>query len=196
MTKNLPFIALNIVYNVWTLPSNKIREKALKIIQRFWRRCSGYHQGYVLFHIPNLNISYPNDDKFSSRVLPPVLYRQTNGCHGHCLNTPIRIQTMIADSLREMNSSSSGYLIVKVEKVVRPLTPDEERNRSLINGCGCNWKHYLVYERLFNMVTNLSNTKHKKNYTRQIYHALSQDTMSFQTRGKVSYKLLQYLKQC
>jgi hypothetical protein len=194
MTKNLPFIALNIVHNVWTLPSNKIRENALKIIQRFWRRCSGYHQGYTMFHIPNLNISYPNDDEFSSRVIPPVLYRQTNGCHGHCLNTPIRIQTMIADSLREMNWPHSFSELF--DGVIRPLTADEECKRSIINGCGCNWKHYLVYDRLFNMIYNLSNTKHKRIYTKQIYHALSQDTMSFQTRGKVSYRLLQYLKKC
>ena len=200
-TLSLGSQALNIVYLHWILPSNVIREQALKKLQRWWRRASGENSGYQMFYIMLPNI-------LLNSLTPPILYRQHHDCrlevlHNGCINTPCRQTNHIQHKPEMLSRFTAQTHVNNILDIAEQTNTNIEMTKKLeiclakINGCGCTWKPPRWYECKLEYAKRLWLTEYSSPgtiYTRDVYIELSRDSMTPIVRYKTSRKLWEYIR--
>ena len=166
------FAALNIVFNNWLLPSQKIRIKALKKLQRFCRRGSGNHA--YKYMIKEKKVF---DNEFGG---PPVLYRQVANCVSDCDKIPIRI----------LNKHKRMTHCVNKFPWIRNQVEKSCGYGLLYNDCFCNNKTFEVYKKIVEMPRGIT----ARDGIRYIMCELSGDELTYYTRFKLSNYIINRLK--
>jgi len=169
--------AINFVFIHWLIPSQKIKLKALKKVQRFCRRGSGNY-AFSYMEKQHLNLKWWRS---SLHFGPPVLFRQVANCL-KCDKIPIRIfnkhrrAKWCFDKLCEHNDKMSDYILEKV--VDNPSLFD-----FVHTDCFCNNKPPHVY---YSMINNPRGNFTSKDGIRYIMCELSGDKLTYYTRFKLS----------
>lgn len=174
------FRAIRIVYLKWLMPSQKIRFKALKKIQRFWRKASGY---YAEPYMTEQSVT-------PDFVRLPSLYRQVNCCSKDCPCLPVR-------KLKKIQRAK--YCLVKLtedhkESFKQSLwnkVTDSDKNQFLFENCWCNKLPKSVYKAW------VERPRYRNTSTQgviSIICALSGDELTYNTRMWLSNFIVNRLR--
>ena len=167
--------ALNIVFINWVIPSQEIRLRALKKLQRFCRRGSGNHANPRMI---------TQKAEFGSCIGPPVLYRQTCSCpEGECKSIPIRIFNKFKRSQYIIKHLTKNMDEDEKDRFIQKIYLSQKRQMFLYETCFCNNIPFHCYR---SMVTNPQFHNNTLKGLKYIMCELSGDHLTYYTRFKLS----------